>query len=280
MAQLPTGAEDVLLGDGRDLARVGNLPRVEAPPNYLERNLETWERRALDSFGRGHEALQRSGLYWGVWETPEARLQLLSRLAPQADIIELGCGAGTLCAAFAREGHRPVGVDFSPNHIEAARRLQHEFGVVFPLVCANAEEVPFDGESFDAVVSEYGASLWCDPRRWLPEASRLLVSGGRLIFFTNAAMLMACTPADGSEAENILLRAYFTPYEVEFPGENALEFHPTHGHWIRLLRLSGFVVEDMLEVRPLRRSKPRFNLASVEWARRWPSEEIWIARKA
>jgi hypothetical protein len=67
---------------------------------------------------------------------------------------------------------------------------------------------------------------------------------------------------------------------VEFPGDDAVEFHLTHGQWIRLLRATGFLVENLIEVRPPRGAKSKFEFASVEWARRWPTEEIWIARKS
>jgi SAM-dependent methyltransferase len=139
--------------------------------------------------------------------------------------------------------------------------------------------VPFDNSSFDLAISEYGASLWCNPRRWLPEAYRLLRPGGQLVFFTNGAMLMACTPPDGGEASDQLMRDYFSRYRVEFP-EGGVEFHLTHGHWVRLLRATGFVLENLIEVRPSVGAKPRFGFVALDWARRWPSEEIWVARKA
>jgi hypothetical protein len=40
------------------------------------------------------------------------------------------------------------------------------------------------------------------------------------------------------------------------------------------------VVENLIEVRPPEGATPRFDFVSVEWAQRWPSEEIWVARKA
>ena len=70
----------------------------------------------------------------------------------------------------------------------------------FPLIHANAEDVPYDDESFDLAISEYGASLWCEPHRWLAETDRLLRPGGGLIFVTNSPLLMACTPEDGERA--------------------------------------------------------------------------------
>jgi hypothetical protein len=49
---------------------------------------------------------------------------------------------------------------------------------------------------------------------------------------------------------------------------------------IRLLRRSGFVVEDLLEVRaPEGSETPTDPLATAEWSRRWPVEEVWKARR-
>ena len=52
--------------------------------------------------------------------------------------------------------------------------MQDRFGLRFPLVEGNAERLPFRDRAFDLAVSEYGASLWCDPYLWVPEASRVL----------------------------------------------------------------------------------------------------------
>ena len=58
--------------------------------------------------------------------------------------------------------------------------MQEQFGLQFPLHLGNAEETGFPDASFDLVVSEYGASIWCDPYRWIPEAARILRPGGNL----------------------------------------------------------------------------------------------------
>ncbi len=142
----------------------------------------------------GSAAWRIDELEWGLWSTPKSQLRLLRAFAPGADIVELGCGAAPVCAWLKRGGMHPVGLDFSPAQLMAAEQLQREFGVYFPLISANAEDVPFDRESFDVAISEYGASIWSNPRRWVPEAHRLLRLGGQLIFFTNSAILMACHP--------------------------------------------------------------------------------------
>ena len=86
------------------------------------------------------------------------------------DVVELGCGTAYVSAWLARRGARPVGVDVTPAQLATARRCQAEFGLEFPLVEASAEDVPLPSESFDLAVSEYGASIWCDPHLWIPEA--------------------------------------------------------------------------------------------------------------
>jgi SAM-dependent methyltransferase len=53
---------------------------------------------------------------------------------------------------------------------------------------------PFADARFDLAISEYGASIGCDPYAWIPEAARLLRPGGQLIFLVNSALLMLAVP--------------------------------------------------------------------------------------
>ena len=123
------------------------------------------------------------------------------------DAIELGCGTAYVSAWLARLGARPVGVDITPAQLETARAIQAEHGLAFPLIEANAEAVPLPDASFDLAISEYGAAIWCDPYRWIPEAARLLRPGGRLIFLGNSTLLMLCAPdEDDVPAGDRLLR--------------------------------------------------------------------------
>src|SRR6185436_9049887 len=119
---------------------------------------------------------------------PESTLGVLRDVAG-LDVVELGCGTAYISARLAKQGARPVGVDPTPAQLATARRMQAETGIEFPLVKAAAESVPLPDASFDLAVSEYGASLWAVPERWLAEASRLLRPGGRLIFLTNSILV-------------------------------------------------------------------------------------------
>jgi SAM-dependent methyltransferase len=194
--------------------------------------------------------------------------------------IELGCGTGYVSAWLARRGVRPVGLDNSAAQLATASELQRRFGLSFPLLQASAEQVPFADASFDLAISEYGASIWCDPQAWIPEAARLLRPGGQLIFLVNSVLLMLTIPdQDGLPATDQLLRPQFGMHRFEWPDDESVEFHLSHGEMIRLLHRSGLQVEDLLELQPPPGATPSHPLATVEWARRWPTEEVWKARK-
>jgi SAM-dependent methyltransferase len=174
-----------------------------------------------------------------------------------------------------------VGIDLSRNQLASAAGFQREFGLRYPLVHGDAERSPFRDGSFDVAISEYGAAIWCDPYRWIPEAARLLRPGGELIFLGNATLLMMCVPdleADGAAGDR-LIRPQFGMHRFEWPDDPAVEFHLSHGDWIRVLRSNGFEVVDLIEVRPPEGSKTRYPFVTLEWSRRWPCEEVWKARK-
>jgi SAM-dependent methyltransferase len=167
-----------------------------------------------------------------------------------------------------------------PGWRAAARQLQDRFGLRFPLVHASAEQAPFADASFDLAISEYGASIWCDPYRWIPEAARLLRPGGELIFLVNSVLLMLTVPdAEDQPATGRLLRPFFGMHRFEWPDDESVEFHLGHGDMIRLLRACDLEVEDLLELRPGPDATTRYPFVTLDWARRWPCEEVWKARK-
>jgi len=118
--------------------------------------------------------------------------------------VELGCGSGYPSAWLGRRGARPVGVDVSARQLAIARRLQGEFGLRFPLIQADAERVPLDAGWAGLVISEYGASVWCDPCRRIPEVPQL--RRGWVLTVTRLASggLVSCvtgwTPCQTSQA--------------------------------------------------------------------------------
>ena len=98
--------------------------------------------------------------------------------------------------------------------------MQTEFGLEFPLIEAAGENVPLPDESVDLVHSEFGASLWADPYKWIPEAARLLRPGGELIFLTNSTLVVLCSPDTGDAVEQ-LVRPQFGMYRFEWADDNS-----------------------------------------------------------
>ena len=239
-----------------------------------------WDQWASEYEDPGRRNWASEEPLWGMWGVPELQVGMLPDDVAGQDVIELGCGTAYVSAWLARRGARPVGIDNSEAQLDTARRLQREFGLDFPLLHGNAEEVPFPDRSFDLVISEYGASIWCDPYLWIPEAARLVRPGGRLVFLVNGALLMLCAPDEVDvPATDGLLRPYFGMHRFEWSDDDSVEFHLPHGEMIALLRRSGFEVEELVEIRPPDGSTSRYPFVTLQWAQRWPCEEVWKARK-
>jgi SAM-dependent methyltransferase len=161
--------------------------------DHVLANRISWDADADAWVERGRVSWASEEISWGIWGVSESELVLLPDLGG-LDAVELGCGTGYLSSWLARRGARPVGLDNSGRQLATARLLQEEFELRFPLIHADAERAPLRDGSFDLAVSEYGAALWCDPYRWIPEASRILRPGGRLIFLSRSYLAMLTSP--------------------------------------------------------------------------------------
>jgi SAM-dependent methyltransferase len=246
--------------------------------SHVEKNRALWDSWAPEWFDRGGQGWAGDAL-WGIHGIPESEAQLLATFSG-GRVIDLGCGTGYVSAWLSRMGGDPIGVDNSSAQLSSARRLQHQFDLHFPLVHGDAEHLPFADQSFDFAISEYGAAIWCDPYRWIPEAARVLRSGGRLVFLGNSTQLMLCVPDDDGAATTELLRPQFGMHRFEWDDDPGVEFHLSHGEMIKVLRTSGFEIEDLIELRPPAQAEEnRYPFVDLEWANRWPAEEAWIVRK-
>jgi SAM-dependent methyltransferase len=247
---------------------------------HVRANREAWDADAHNWVERGRVLWASDEPRWGIWHVPESDLGLLGDV-DGLDAIELGCGTGYVSSWLARGGARPVGLDNSGRQLETAKAFQEEFGIRFPLVHADAERPPLRDGSFDLAVSEYGAAIWCDPHVWIPEAARLLRPGGRLVFLGHSYVAMLTFPEEDLPTTERLQRDHFGMHRFEWlGGDGSVEFQIPHGEMIRLLRRSGFEVEDLVEVRaPEGAETPTDPLATAEWSRRWPVEEAWKARR-
>ena len=252
-------------------------------PDYVLKNRLAWDKQAKNYVEAGRRAWQQDEPSWGIWGIPESQAKILPDVK-ELDVIELGCGTAYVSAWLARGGARVIGIDNSEEQLKTARSFQAEHDLHFPLIHGNTEHVPLPEASFDLVISEYGAAIWCDPYAWIPEASRLLRDGGSLIFLGNGTILMLCAKDDENEAAGAeMIRDYFGMHRFEWPpgrdGIVSVEFHLGYGDWIRLLRKNNFEIENLVELRPPKGATTTYPFVTLEWARRWPAEEAWIVRK-
>ena len=254
---------------------------AEAEPDYVAVNRESWtQANAEYTDRRARDAWAQEEITYGKWRLPESEVRVLPDIEGK-DVIELGCGTAYFGAWLKRAGaRRVVGVDVTPAQLETARRMDEEFGLGLELIEANAEDVPLPDESFDVVVSEYGASIWCDPAKWIPEAARLLRPEGELFFLRGSTLSLLCMPDTGQVGEH-LVRPQRGLYKLEWhDDEPGVEFHPPASELFRILRRNGFELLDFRELFAPEDAVDHeyYDTVPADWAKRWPDEEIWRLR--
>ena len=245
---------------------------------HVAKNRVAWDAQSADYRAAGIRGWAETEPAWGVWQITERELGAL----PVVDgkfVIELGCGTAYWSAWLARRGARMIALDNSPKQLETAQMLQRQHQLTFPLIHADAEHVPLPDGLFDLAFSEYGASLWCDPYVWIPEAARLLRSGGELVFLRTSIIQTLCMPDDDGVNQETFQRAYFGLHRLEWSDDGSIEFELPLGEWLRVFATSGFEIVRLIEIQPPADSTRTYKHRTLDWARRWPSEWIWHLRK-
>ncbi|MDP9221172.1 MAG: methyltransferase domain-containing protein [Actinomycetota bacterium] len=136
------------------------------------------------------EMKQRTRATWAAGDYPAvAKKQLwpvgerlVRRVGVGRDerVLDVACGSGNVAIRAAQAGGQVVGVDLTPELFEAGRKLAHEAGVAVEWVEGDAEDLPFEDESFDVVLSAFGCMFAPRHERAAAELARVLRPGGRL----------------------------------------------------------------------------------------------------
>lgn len=249
------------------------------PSDHVARNRAFWDDYS-DTYQADHgPQLAVHGAAWGVWQIPEDELRVLGEVAGR-DVLELGCGAAQWSIALANRGARPIGLDLSQRQLDHAAWLMDGAGVDLPLIHGSAEAVPLPDASLDIIFCDHGAMVFADPYVTVPEAARLLRDGGLLAFSMHTTLAEVCWPLGSDEPVERLTNDYFGMHRVDLGDSGHAEFQLPYGEWIQLFVRSGFVVEDLLELRPAPDATSTYHDQSGrDWARRWPLEHIWKVRR-
>lgn len=245
-------------------------------------NREYWDSMAPQWVAAGERQWLCNEPNWGIWHAPETELRLLPESLEGLQTVELGCGTGYVSGWLARRGAEAVGLDNSAQQLATAQRLSREHGVAVGWVHGNAERLPFEAESFDLAVTEYGAVTWVDPVRWVPEAARVLRPGGRLVVLGNTPWLNVCTPTTGATAGRQLERSYFGEGRIDWtdapidPG--GVEFNLPISGWFELFTVNALRVERYLEIQAPEGVEDQ-TYVTADWARMFPAEHAWVVTR-
>lgn len=251
--------------------------------DYLHVNKNIWNADAGNWVSFARQQWAQSDPVWGNWGNREQDLNLLPTDMNDMDAIELGCGTGYVSYWMFKRGAAVTGIDISAEQLATARQLATEHDVSICFAEANAEATHLPNSAFDYAISEYGASIWCQPDRWLIEAWRLLRPGGQLVFLGNHPLSLICSPLDGSPANLTLHRPYrdmwgadWTQVEIEPTG---ICFNLTVSAWLQLFNKIGFTVTKYQELYAPENAVGTRAAVPADWAKSYPVEQVWHLQK-
>ena len=122
---------------------------------------------------------------------------LLPHLRPDAEVLDVGCGPGTITLGLARRAGRVVGLDMSEEMVEASRALaarERVDNVSFEV--ASAYELPFEGGAFDVVYAHQVLQHLADPVAALRDFRRVLRPGGLVAVRDSVYATMVHAPVE------------------------------------------------------------------------------------
>ncbi len=150
---------------------------------------------------------------------------------PNASLLDLGTGTGTLARGFAARGCSVMGMDISAELLEQAKDLSLQQGLSVEFHLGKAEETGLPDESFD-VVSAGQCWHWFDRPRAAQEVKRLLKPGGRVLI---AHLDWLPLPGNVVDRTERLIQTYNPKWYERFGNKNG-----SYPDWFRDLRGAGF----------------------------------------
>jgi 2-polyprenyl-3-methyl-5-hydroxy-6-metoxy-1,4-benzoquinol methylase len=138
----------------------------------------------------------------------EHRYALAGFLASGLSVLDIGCGEGYGSARLSATASSVIGIDIDPSAIAHAQSSYGNEQLSF--ATADAEQLPFDDDSFDLAVAFEVIEHVRDPRRLLCEARRVLHRDG-LLFLSTPNRLVA---VDADPDINVFHRRWLSASEL------------------------------------------------------------------
>lgn len=161
---------------------------------------------------------------------------------PDGPWLDLGCGSGSFLAAVGPSGRDLVGLDVAMRWLVVARKRLDEEGLDrVPLVCGNAERLPFPDRSFAAVVAGDAIEHIADQAATLAEVHRVMRPSGRLFLATPNRFSLGPEPHVGLWGVGFLPRAWMGPYvQIRRRGDFRAIRTLSYAGWRRMVGASPF----------------------------------------
>jgi SAM-dependent methyltransferase len=160
----------------------------------------------VSAIKQGQRAMWASGDYPEVARRIESVAELLVErvgAGPGVEMLDVATGSGNVAIAAALAGADVTGLDLTPELLEAARGRAAEAGLEVRFVEGDAEELPFEDDSFDRATSCFGVMFAPRHERAAQELTRVVRPGGTIAF-------TAWTP-DGLIGRTFRILASFMP---------------------------------------------------------------------
>jgi len=217
----------------------------------MEETRDLWEAWSEDFQGAWEaetddDELPPAPVHYGPGFPEDRRFDFLPDL-DDADVLELGCGGGQASVGFAREGvDRVVGLDFSTEQLDYARRLREAYDVETSFVAGDVSDLPIADDAFDLAFSSWVFQMVEDLRAAFAEAARVLRPDGVFVFAIPHPFYEIYDPETRA-----IERSYFdSRRERKSIGDidaDMVVFHRTVAEIHRALTEAGFVVDELLE---------------------------------
>jgi ubiquinone/menaquinone biosynthesis C-methylase UbiE len=136
-----------------------------------------------------NEAKQMAREMWGAGDYPaiaeliaQAGMKAVEAAAVSGDdtVLDVACGTGNATLPAAKTGAKVTGLDLTPSLLEAGKAAAADAGVEIEWVEGDAEQLPFEDDSFDVVMSVFGSMFAPDHKTAAAEIARVMKPGGRM----------------------------------------------------------------------------------------------------
>ncbi|MFE0557760.1 class I SAM-dependent methyltransferase [Paenibacillus sp. NPDC058910] len=222
-----------------------------------EKVIEAYEKLAGD-YERHVDSQSGHNAYY---ERP-AMLNVLPADMEQMTVLDAGCAAGWYTEQFIIRGARVTAVDLSPAMVEACKRRVGNEATIF--ACDITEDLPFDDEAFDLIVSSLTLHYIEDWTLTFREFQRVLKPGGSLIFSVHHPFM----DVKHFDRPDYFARELLTEvWNKQESGPVEVTFYRRPIQEIINVTSSRFRIEQIVEPQPS--LAHRDNLEAAEWVAKW-----------